>query len=72
MEQVAKNARALEKLNQKDVDSLYKVIENSIVFALSKSGKFSKFKGGAGGQTTNADKRKRKFMIGMANNTHAH
>jgi hypothetical protein len=73
MMQINKNFKSLNKLDQRELDSLSKVIENSIVFTLSKSGKFSKFKSqGENGQASNAQKRKRKFMIGMANNTHAH
>ena len=70
--QINKNYKALQQLKDKDIMTLSKVIENSIVFALSKQGQFSKFKASTGGQATNAQKRKRKFMIGMANNTHAH
>ena len=61
---INKNFKALQSLDNKDIKNLSKVIENSIVFSLSKQGRFSKFK--ASSQDQNVVKRKRKIMIGMA------
>lgn len=70
---IYRNFKALQKIDERDIETLSKVIENSIVFSLSKQGKFSQFKAGRNPkEVTNAQKRRRKFMIGMANNTHAH
>ena len=44
--------------------SLSKVIENSIVFTLSKQGRFSKFKNNEDGRS-NPNKRDRKLVIGL-------
>ena len=41
---INKNFKALQSLDNKDIKTLSKVIENSIVFSLSKQGRFSKFK----------------------------
>jgi hypothetical protein len=57
-------------LDKKDITGLSKVIENSIVFTLSKQGRFSKFK--SSDQEKNVALRKRKIMIGMAQDTYAH
>lgn len=40
--QVQRNYKALQNINSTDVETLGKVIENSIMFTLSKSGKYSK------------------------------
>ena len=61
---INKNFKALKSLDKSDISSLSKVIENSIVFTLSKQGRFSKFKNM--GQEQNVARRKRKIMIGMA------
>ena len=59
-------------MDKYEIETLSKVIENSIVFTLSKSGKFSQFDNTKGGKVSNAQKRKRKFMIGMSKEVHAH
>ena len=51
-------------MDRNDMNSLSKVIENSIVFTLSKQGRFSKFKNNADGQS-NPNKRDRKLVIGL-------
>ena len=42
--QINKNFQALRSIDDKDIKSLSKVIENSIVFTLSKQGRFAKLK----------------------------
>ena len=68
----AKNFKAMQQMDKYEIETLSKVIENSIVFTLSKSGKFSQFDNTKGGKVSNAQKRKRKFMIGMSKEVHAH
>ena len=67
---INKNFKALKSLDKGDISSLSKVIENSIVFTLSKQGRFSKFKNSS--QESNVALRRRKIMIGMAQDTFAH
>lgn len=61
IQQIQKNSRALQGFDDNDIATLSKVIENSIVFGMSKSGKT---KGKESDK--NKQKRRRKFMIGLA------
>ncbi len=67
MSKISQNYKALLGIDKNDLVTLSKVIENSIVFGLSKQGRFSKFK-----NSSHNNKRNRKFMIGMAQEANAH